>query len=160
MARTPATVKTQRDAQTEAHGIADAVRELPLRPLSDFVHSGISSTSNPRRGWPRVPFTARIERPPFHRGALRARRAPGRFVFSSFRACFSLPERRIGILQSYMVMGKASPYGPFRTVDHRAYRPYGYRLAEIVDHLGVHVATVSRRLKQAELADVWQGLPP
>lgn len=35
-----------------------------------------------------------------------------------------------------------------------AYRRYGYRLAEIADHLGVHYATVSRRLKQAEQADV------
>ena len=35
---------------------------------------------------------------------------------------------------------------------HRAYRQYGYRLAEIADHLGVHAATVSRRLKQAEQA--------
>lgn len=33
---------------------------------------------------------------------------------------------------------------------YRAYRQYGYRLAEIGDHLGVHAATVSRRLKQAE----------
>jgi hypothetical protein len=31
-----------------------------------------------------------------------------------------------------------------------AYRPYGYRLVEIADHLGVHPATISRRLKQAE----------
>ena len=37
---------------------------------------------------------------------------------------------------------------------HVAYRQYGYRLAEIADHLGVHAATVSRRLKQAEQADV------
>jgi len=37
---------------------------------------------------------------------------------------------------------------------HRAYRQYGYRLQEIADHLGVHPATVSRRLKQAEQADV------
>lgn len=37
---------------------------------------------------------------------------------------------------------------------HRAYRTYGYRLAEIANHLGVHAATVSRRLKQAEQADV------
>jgi len=29
-----------------------------------------------------------------------------------------------------------------------------YRLAEIADHLGVHAATVSRRLKQAEQANV------
>jgi putative transposase len=35
-----------------------------------------------------------------------------------------------------------------------AYRQYGYRLAEIADHLGVHYATVSRRLKQAEQANV------
>lgn len=35
-----------------------------------------------------------------------------------------------------------------------AYRQYGYRLAEIADHLGVHYATVSRRLKQAEEAHV------
>ena len=37
---------------------------------------------------------------------------------------------------------------------HRAYRQYGYRLAEIADYLGVHVATVSRRLKQAEQANM------
>ncbi len=35
---------------------------------------------------------------------------------------------------------------------HRAYRQSGYRLAEIADYLGVHAATVSRRLKQAEQA--------
>jgi len=37
---------------------------------------------------------------------------------------------------------------------HVAYRQYGYRLAEIAEHLGVHYATVSRRLKQAEHANV------
>jgi REP element-mobilizing transposase RayT len=37
---------------------------------------------------------------------------------------------------------------------HTAHRQYGYRLAEIADHLGVHAATVSRRLKQAEQANV------
>ncbi|MEO5956623.1 MAG: addiction module toxin RelE, partial [Nitrospiraceae bacterium] len=37
---------------------------------------------------------------------------------------------------------------------HTAYRQYGYRLAEIADHLGAHAATVSRRLKQAEVDDV------
>jgi REP element-mobilizing transposase RayT len=37
---------------------------------------------------------------------------------------------------------------------HTAYRQYGYRLAEIADHLGVHAATVSRRLKQAEQTNV------
>ena len=37
---------------------------------------------------------------------------------------------------------------------HEAYRQHGYRLAEIATHLGVHYATVSRRLKQAEQADV------
>jgi len=31
---------------------------------------------------------------------------------------------------------------------------YGYRLAEIADHLGGHAATVSRRLQQAELTNV------
>jgi DNA-binding MarR family transcriptional regulator len=31
-----------------------------------------------------------------------------------------------------------------------AYRQYGYPLAEIAGHMGVHPATVSRRLKQAE----------
>lgn len=36
---------------------------------------------------------------------------------------------------------------------HQANRQYGYRLAEIAAHLGVHPATVSRRLKQAEQAD-------
>jgi REP element-mobilizing transposase RayT len=35
-----------------------------------------------------------------------------------------------------------------------AYRQYGYRLNEIAEHLGVHYATVSRRLKQAEQANV------
>lgn len=37
---------------------------------------------------------------------------------------------------------------------HQAYRQYGYRLAEIAAHLDVHPATVSRRLRQAEEADV------
>ncbi|MBP8116766.1 MAG: transposase [Nitrospira sp.] len=37
---------------------------------------------------------------------------------------------------------------------HQAYRQYGYRLAEIADHLGVHAATVSRRLKRTEDASV------
>ena len=32
----------------------------------------------------------------------------------------------------------------------QAYREYGYRLWEIAQHLGVHYATVSRRLKRAE----------
>ena len=36
----------------------------------------------------------------------------------------------------------------------RAYRRYGYRLREIAEHLRVHYATVSRRLKQAESRDV------
>jgi len=31
-----------------------------------------------------------------------------------------------------------------------AYRHYGYRLAEIAGHLGVHYSTVSRRLRRAE----------
>lgn len=35
-----------------------------------------------------------------------------------------------------------------------AVRQYGYRLAEIAAHLGVHPATVSRWVKQAEEADV------
>ncbi len=35
-----------------------------------------------------------------------------------------------------------------------AYRQYGYRLREIADHLGVHYATVSRRLKQAEQRNI------
>jgi REP element-mobilizing transposase RayT len=37
---------------------------------------------------------------------------------------------------------------------HIAHRQYGYRLAEIAEHLGVHAATVSRRLKEAEQANV------
>jgi REP element-mobilizing transposase RayT len=37
---------------------------------------------------------------------------------------------------------------------HEAYRRHGYRLAEIADHLGVHYATVSRRLKAAEQPSV------
>jgi putative transposase len=32
----------------------------------------------------------------------------------------------------------------------QAYREYGYRLAEIADHLGMHYATVSRRLQRFE----------
>ena len=32
----------------------------------------------------------------------------------------------------------------------QAYRDYGYRLADIAQHLGVHYATVSRRLQQFE----------
>jgi DNA-binding MarR family transcriptional regulator len=32
----------------------------------------------------------------------------------------------------------------------RAYREHGYRMREIAAHLGVHYATVSRRLKQLE----------
>jgi len=35
-----------------------------------------------------------------------------------------------------------------------AYRQYGYRLREIADQLGVHYATVSRRLKQAKQANI------
>ncbi len=35
-----------------------------------------------------------------------------------------------------------------------AYRRYGYRLKEIAEHLGVHYATISRRLKQAEQVNV------
>jgi REP element-mobilizing transposase RayT len=37
---------------------------------------------------------------------------------------------------------------------YTAHRRYGYRLAEIAEHLAVHPATVSRRLRQAEKADV------
>ena len=40
--------------------------------------------------------------------------------------------------------------GDLEKTIHQAYRQYGYRLAEIADHLGVHAATVSRRLKRAE----------
>lgn len=35
---------------------------------------------------------------------------------------------------------------------HEAYRRHGYRRAEIADHVGVHAATVSRRLTQ----QVWR----
>jgi DNA-directed RNA polymerase specialized sigma24 family protein len=35
-----------------------------------------------------------------------------------------------------------------------AYRLYGYRFLEIAQHLGVHYATVSRRLARAEKTDV------
>lgn len=45
-------------------------------------------------------------------------------------------------------------HGPPTRIIRTAYRQYGYRLAEIADHLGVHAATVSRRLKQAEQSDV------
>jgi len=33
-----------------------------------------------------------------------------------------------------------------------AYRRHGYRLREIAEHLGVHYATVSRRLRKVEEA--------
>jgi putative transposase len=39
-------------------------------------------------------------------------------------------------------------------VMREAYRRYGYRLAEIAAHLGVHYATISRHLKRAERQDV------
>lgn len=44
--------------------------------------------------------------------------------------------------------------GPQSQRIYTAYRQYGYRLVEIAEHLGVHAATVSRRLKQAEQADI------
>ena len=40
--------------------------------------------------------------------------------------------------------------GDLEKTIHQAYRQYGYRLVDIADHLGVHAATVSRRLKRAE----------
>lgn len=44
--------------------------------------------------------------------------------------------------------------GELARLIHMAYRKYGYRLAEIAEHLGVHAATVSCRLKQAEQVKV------
>lgn len=44
--------------------------------------------------------------------------------------------------------------GDLEKTIHQAYRQYGYRLADIADHLGVHAATVSRRLKRAEQENV------
>jgi DNA-binding MarR family transcriptional regulator len=35
-----------------------------------------------------------------------------------------------------------------------AYRRYGYRMAEIAEHIKVHYSTVSRRLKRAEEDDM------
>jgi DNA-binding Lrp family transcriptional regulator len=35
-------------------------------------------------------------------------------------------------------------------LNYVAHWQYGYPLAEIADHMGVHPTTVSRRLKQAE----------
>lgn len=46
------------------------------------------------------------------------------------------------------------PKGDLEKMIHQAYRQYGYRLVEIADHLGVHAATVSRRLKRAEQGNV------
>jgi predicted transcriptional regulator len=43
------------------------------------------------------------------------------------------------------------PHGEQSQQIHVAYRQYGYRLAEIADHLGVHAATVRRQLKETEL---------
>lgn len=42
------------------------------------------------------------------------------------------------------------PRGREATLTSTAYRRYGYRLHEIAAHLGVHYATVSLRLRQAE----------
>ena len=44
--------------------------------------------------------------------------------------------------------------GDLEKTIHQAYRQYGYRLADIADHLGVHAATVSRRLKRTEQENV------
>jgi putative transposase len=47
--------------------------------------------------------------------------------------------------------------GGKKNVDHlirEAYRRYGYRMAEIAEHLDVHYSTVSRRLKRAEKGNV------
>ena len=44
--------------------------------------------------------------------------------------------------------------GELARLIYTAYRQYGYRLVEIAEYLGVHAATVSRRLKQAEHANV------
>lgn len=70
--------------------------------------------------------------------------------------------RRNEVLQSHIVRG--SSRAPWRVLFlrkgepawliYRAYRQYGYRLAEIADYLGVHAATVSRRLKRGEQANV------
>src|SRR5687767_2144330 len=49
-----------------------------------------------------------------------------------------------------LLQGKAEP----ARLIHTAYREYGYRLTEIATYLGVHAATVSRRLKEQANANV------
>ncbi len=67
------------------------------------------------------------------------------------------PDRVIREIPRRQTQAKRPPLGEIfqrrggeRTLVAVAYRQYGYRLHEIAAHLGVHYATVSRRLKQAE----------
>ena len=53
----------------------------------------------------------------------------------------------------YHVTSRGNERGPIFNDDSDRdlfYREHGYRLHEIAAHLGVHYATVSRRLKQLE----------
>ena len=64
-----------------------------------------------------------------------------------------IPRRQTQASRPSLQVLFARRQAPARLI-HDAYRRHGYRLAEIADHLGVHYATVSRRLKQAEQDDV------
>jgi len=58
-----------------------------------------------------------------------------------------IPRRQRQPLRPVLAQGVTR--GPPEEVG-RAYRAYGYRLADIAHHRGVHYSTVSRRLKEAE----------
>jgi hypothetical protein len=63
------------------------------------------------------------------------------------------PSADAGAAAVVVVRPVSAEGGPTRLI-HTVYRQYGCRLAEIADQLGVHAATVNRRLKQAEQANV------
>jgi len=79
------------------------------------------------------------------------------------------PKKQGRVFQSFIVKATLTPLGAplfqrngeqTRLV-HRAYRQHEYRLVEIAKHVGVHPVTGSRRLKQAEQADMrLQDLTP
>ena len=69
------------------------------------------------------------------------------------RVIREIPRRQTQASRPSLRVLFAQRQAPARLI-HTAYRQHGYRLAEIADHLGVHYATVSRRLKQAEQDDV------
>ena len=65
------------------------------------------------------------------------------------------PSRRTASTPPSALLARSSggPGQPTRLI-HRVYRRLGYRAAETLDHVGAHVVTTSRRLKQTEQANV------